>query len=165
MQIGRPVLNYKIVQLKAEKELYQDVLVTNLDEEYRDLTVHLLLAYEWMKNACPSVKYIYKIDDDTYVHLKYTEKYVKRLEFLRVTSNDTVSFIIIIIMMYLSLYLFFLSPSLNFSESLWKSTETMDPWNFIGKYRKMIIFTPIFANTGTDCGERVVQLCEAFLCK
>lgn len=59
---------WKRVQQEARE--YQDVVLLQLTDSYKNLTLKHLLALKWALENCPRVPYILKADDDTFVDTK-----------------------------------------------------------------------------------------------
>ena len=57
-----------------------DVIVVNVAENYKLLTVQLMIGYMWVHEKCPGAKYVLKVDDDTYAYLGTVEHIIRRTE-------------------------------------------------------------------------------------
>ena len=64
----------------VEAKLMGDLIVVNLSEDYNLLTVQVLMGFIWVHNNCQGVKYVLKMDDDTYANLFNLEQYILRTE-------------------------------------------------------------------------------------
>ncbi|XP_077993957.1 beta-1,3-galactosyltransferase 1-like [Glandiceps talaboti] len=72
-------------QLMNEAELYDDVILTDLVDHYRKLTMKTLMALRWTIEFCPQALFVMKTDDNSLVHLQNIVKYLlaaKRKNFI-----------------------------------------------------------------------------------
>ncbi|KAH9518783.1 Beta-1,3-galactosyltransferase 4 [Bulinus truncatus] len=53
----------------SEAEAHGDVLFLNMSDTYRNLTLKVLSSLRWAKDACPGVKFVAKVDMDTFVNV------------------------------------------------------------------------------------------------
>ena len=55
--------------IMAESSIYNDVIVTNFFDSYRNLTLKTLASLQWVDTYCPSAQYFLKCDDDSIVQV------------------------------------------------------------------------------------------------
>ncbi|CAG5124665.1 unnamed protein product [Candidula unifasciata] len=72
-------------QIQSEADLHNDILYLDMIDSYRNLTLKLLSAFKWVRDNCPCLSFVLKVDFDTFVNvpllldaLLYSES---RLEF------------------------------------------------------------------------------------
>ena len=53
-----------------EAKTFNDILVGNFDDTYRNLTWKTVFGYWWMTGQCSDIKYFMKTDDDMYVNVE-----------------------------------------------------------------------------------------------
>ncbi|XP_059162422.1 beta-1,3-galactosyltransferase 5-like [Physella acuta] len=77
--------NQTLEELKKESEIHGDVLFLRMTDTYRNITLKLVSALKWVTEFCPLVKFVLKVDFDTYVNVPLLVDTVlaleKRLEF------------------------------------------------------------------------------------
>ena len=64
----------------VEAQLMGDLIVVNLSEDYNLLTVQVLMGFIWVSSNCQEVRYILKMDDDTYANLLNIEQFILKTE-------------------------------------------------------------------------------------
>ena len=57
-----------------------DVIIANVSQEYNLLTVQLLIGMTWIHKHCSNLKYVLKVDDDSYVHLGELDRLIRTTE-------------------------------------------------------------------------------------
>ena len=57
------------MMIREESRMYNDVIIADLHDSYRNLTLKTLSSLKWVDSYCPSAKYFVKCDDDTLVHV------------------------------------------------------------------------------------------------
>ena len=67
-------------QIMEENRQFNDVIISEFHDSYRNLTLKTLASMEWVNKYCPSAKYFVKCDDDTMVNV------VNLLRFLKVNQ-------------------------------------------------------------------------------
>ncbi|CAL1538012.1 unnamed protein product [Lymnaea stagnalis] len=65
--VGKPDNDDSLFLLNKEKMQYNDLLVGNYADSYRNLTLKVIHGFNWSANYCPS-SYIIKTDDDCFVN-------------------------------------------------------------------------------------------------
>lgn len=65
--VGKPDNIESLSRLKEEKTQFNDLLVGNYADSYRNLTLKVIHGFNWSTNYCPS-SYIIKTDDDCFVN-------------------------------------------------------------------------------------------------
>lgn len=55
-------------KIQKEFQQYDDIILGNFIEAYRNLTYKHLMEYKWTLDSCSSVKYVVKMDDDIMVN-------------------------------------------------------------------------------------------------
>lgn len=66
-------LNYNVAD---EHQLYDDILLINFTENYRNLTLKTVSAFKWAVSNCKHVNYVMKVDDDMWVNLEALQETV-----------------------------------------------------------------------------------------
>jgi len=65
--------------VQAENQLYGDIIQGNFMDTYNNLTLKTISMLEWSNQHCPLVKYLFKTDDDMYIHMPIVFKVLDRL--------------------------------------------------------------------------------------
>lgn len=61
-------------ELEAERDLFGDIVMGDLVDSYRNLTLKTIMAYEWLSSYCSHAQIVVKTDDDVFVNIfKLTE--------------------------------------------------------------------------------------------
>ncbi|XP_041362259.1 beta-1,3-galactosyltransferase 5-like [Gigantopelta aegis] len=55
------------VDKEAEKK--GDLILVDIDDTYYNLTRKVLMGFKWIKEFCPIVKHVMKVDEDTYINI------------------------------------------------------------------------------------------------
>ena len=61
-----PIVMAKIME---ESKQFNDVIISEFHDSYRNLTLKTLASMEWVNKYCPSARYFVKCDDDTMVNV------------------------------------------------------------------------------------------------
>ncbi|KAJ8039139.1 Beta-1,3-galactosyltransferase 1 [Holothuria leucospilota] len=61
------LLNEKIME---EFQIFQDILISDFQDSYRNLTLKTLSGLEWASLHCSNARYVMKVDDDTLINFK-----------------------------------------------------------------------------------------------
>jgi galactosylxylosylprotein 3-beta-galactosyltransferase len=91
--IGMRDLNDETTKrIRAESDVYSDLLLLeDLKDSYKNLTLKLLQSLEKVNNVTPNFKYLLKCDDDSYVKLDYLSvdllEYAKKLKAARAEKS------------------------------------------------------------------------------
>jgi len=64
--------------LKQEATIYNDVIMENFDEKYRNLTLKTQGQLKWATEHCSSADYVMHVDDDVFVDLHSVVKYLTK---------------------------------------------------------------------------------------
>jgi len=64
--------------LKQEATIYNDVIMENFDEKYRNLTLKTQGQLKWATEHCSSANYVMHVDDDVFVDLHSVVKYLTK---------------------------------------------------------------------------------------
>ncbi|XP_071814519.1 beta-1,3-galactosyltransferase 5-like [Apostichopus japonicus] len=67
--LGKPKEEKLIADIKAEQEIYQDILMEDFDDTYKNLTLKVLMGMKWASEYCSNASWVMKVDDDVYVDL------------------------------------------------------------------------------------------------
>ncbi|PIK39379.1 putative beta-1,3-galactosyltransferase 1-like [Apostichopus japonicus] len=67
--LGKPKEEKLIAEIKAEQEIYQDILMEDFDDTYKNLTLKVLMGMKWASEYCSNASWVMKVDDDVYVDL------------------------------------------------------------------------------------------------
>lgn len=57
------------LQIKKESELFNDIIQTNVEELYANLTKKSLAMLQWVRDYCSDARFVLKTDDDMYINL------------------------------------------------------------------------------------------------
>lgn len=57
------------VDLREENRIYDDLIVQDFTDTYRNLTIKTLMGLHWSKVYCPNFRFLMKTDDDVYVNV------------------------------------------------------------------------------------------------
>ncbi|KAK3595071.1 hypothetical protein CHS0354_043168 [Potamilus streckersoni] len=68
------MLPEKVLQEEATK--YKDIVQADFVESRHNLTIKMMTGLRWVKTYCPSVKYILKVDDDTFINVALFSDYL-----------------------------------------------------------------------------------------
>ncbi len=66
--------------LENEKQLYDDLILTNSIDSYDNLTLKTMATLEWIDTYCNKSKYILKTDDDMFIHVPNLLKFIRRIK-------------------------------------------------------------------------------------
>uniref|UniRef100_A0A914UJT6 Hexosyltransferase n=1 Tax=Plectus sambesii TaxID=2011161 RepID=A0A914UJT6_9BILA len=64
-----------VANLNAEQEQNNDMIVSTIQEHYRNLTLKVMSALEWKNNRCSNVNFLFKTDSDVVVNPTELVKY------------------------------------------------------------------------------------------
>lgn len=70
-----------------ENRKYEDIVVEDLHDTYRNLTLKSLRMMKWAIHKCSGVKFLLKADDDTFVNVQNLANYVAALKNLHESSK------------------------------------------------------------------------------
>ncbi|BFZ19951.1 hypothetical protein BsWGS_22989 [Bradybaena similaris] len=56
-------------QIQSEANQHQDLLFIDMLDGYRNLTLKLVSAFTWVRDNCPCVQFVLKVDFDTFVNV------------------------------------------------------------------------------------------------
>lgn len=73
-----------------ESETYNDIVQEDFIDTYRNLTYKALMAFKWIKEYCPKVKYILKTDDDVMVNTYALINHLRAMEHANITLTKTI---------------------------------------------------------------------------
>ncbi|KAA0712345.1 Beta-1,3-galactosyltransferase 2 [Triplophysa tibetana] len=57
-------------QLQKENQQYRDLLQSNFQDSYRNLTIKTMVMMEWLIRTCPHASYAVKVDTDVLLNIK-----------------------------------------------------------------------------------------------
>jgi len=69
--------------IREEAERYDDIVVGDFHDSYRNMTLKSLLGLKLVMEHCPGVKYILKSDDDMFINMPYLVDILKAQAFKR----------------------------------------------------------------------------------
>ncbi|KAL4219490.1 Beta-1 [Mactra antiquata] len=78
--IGKPWTRDVGKRIARESATYKDVIVSDFNDKYTNLTRKVLVGLQWARQYCPGFKFVMKTDSDTFVHVKNAIDYVKTVE-------------------------------------------------------------------------------------
>ncbi|KAI1703998.1 galactosyltransferase domain-containing protein [Ditylenchus destructor] len=67
--IGQPKRQDAMLALFEEQKAFNDLILYDHPDEYRQLHIKTHAVFKWQQSVCPNVKFIFKADDDTAVDL------------------------------------------------------------------------------------------------
>ncbi|CAL1545848.1 unnamed protein product [Lymnaea stagnalis] len=67
--LGRPETDAVREGVQVESELYQDIVMYEFVDSYKNLTVKTVIAMQWISSRCPNAKFFFKTDDDVWVNV------------------------------------------------------------------------------------------------
>ena len=76
--VGSPRTENERKQLEFENNIFHDVLVLNLLERYRFLTLKMLIALKYVACHCPNAQYFVKADDDTFLNVPALDREIEK---------------------------------------------------------------------------------------
>lgn len=76
--------------LEYEFGEYGDIVQENFLDTYRNLTYKAIMALKWIKDYCPNVDYIVKLDEDILVNTFALLEYIGELEANEFTNEKTI---------------------------------------------------------------------------
>ncbi|KAK6176991.1 hypothetical protein SNE40_015187 [Patella caerulea] len=56
-------------KVQAEANIHEDILMFDYTESYNNLTYKVLTGLQWLQKNCADIRYVMKIDEDTFIHL------------------------------------------------------------------------------------------------
>ena len=56
-------------QIEKESKLFNDIIQTNVEDKYENLTNKSLAMVQWVRDFCSGAKFVLKTDDDMYINL------------------------------------------------------------------------------------------------
>ncbi|CAG5124667.1 unnamed protein product [Candidula unifasciata] len=59
----------QFAELVSEARLHNDILYIDMIDNYQNLTLKLVSAFKWVKDNCPCVTFVLKVDFDTFVNV------------------------------------------------------------------------------------------------
>lgn len=65
-------------RVKKEAKLYQDLVVYDFVDDYRNLTIKSLLGMYWTSVYCNNARYVMKADDDVYINVPFVIRELKQ---------------------------------------------------------------------------------------
>ena len=75
-QVGKTTDSAVLQKLYIENELFGDIVITNLEEDYNKLTLNVLTSFIWASKYCGDAMLVYKTDDDSYLKLSTLEQHI-----------------------------------------------------------------------------------------
>jgi hypothetical protein len=68
--------NQSYSKIKKEANLYNDIVMVDLDDQYKNILYKHLTIYDWLMKNCHQLSYFIKMDDDVFVNLKRLSKHL-----------------------------------------------------------------------------------------
>ena len=65
--------------LLSESNKYQDIVIADFHDSYKNLTRKVLTGLKWVTVYCASAEYILKVDDDIFIHIPNLIEMLKRI--------------------------------------------------------------------------------------
>lgn len=78
--LGKTMSSEKNEQVQAESQIFQDILQEDLVDSYANLTLKSVLMLKFAHKLGQNIRYLMKVDDDSYVNLFRLMTYVTILE-------------------------------------------------------------------------------------
>ncbi|XP_076039159.1 uncharacterized protein LOC143024258 [Oratosquilla oratoria] len=69
--------------LQDEARNYNDIIMDNFQDSYKNLTLKTLASLHWLLQHCPKVPYILKIDDDVLLNVRALQRLLNCLQYAR----------------------------------------------------------------------------------
>lgn len=63
-----------------EDQIYHDIIQQDFEDTFYNLTVKLLLQFNWANTYCPQAKFFMTADDDIFIHMPNLVEYLQSLE-------------------------------------------------------------------------------------
>ncbi|XP_041375760.1 beta-1,3-galactosyltransferase 5-like [Gigantopelta aegis] len=57
------------IAVSKEAEERGDMILAEFEDSYFNLTQKVLMGFKWIKEFCPTAKYVMKVDEDTYINI------------------------------------------------------------------------------------------------
>ncbi|XP_031336998.1 beta-1,3-galactosyltransferase 1-like [Photinus pyralis] len=77
--IGKTYTKKTEKNVDKESRLYKDILMGNFHDKYENLPLKSVTMLRWVRDHCPSAKYLLKSDDDVFVNIPRLLKFIKKL--------------------------------------------------------------------------------------
>uniref|UniRef100_A0A0B7AAB3 Hexosyltransferase n=1 Tax=Arion vulgaris TaxID=1028688 RepID=A0A0B7AAB3_9EUPU len=68
-RLDRGNFSQQMKTIRSESDLHNDILYIDMVDGYYSLTLKVLSAFKWVKDNCPCVKFVLKVDYDTFVNV------------------------------------------------------------------------------------------------
>ena len=65
--------------VQMESNVYKDIVQESFDDDYRNNTLKTIMGFNWVSTHCPGAKYVFFVDDDYMVNIKYIWDHLHRL--------------------------------------------------------------------------------------
>lgn len=75
--LGQPVDRGLRQLMEQESQTYNDLVIGNFHDTYRNLTLKHLMALQWAASQCSQAQFVVKLDDDIIVNFKQLETYLE----------------------------------------------------------------------------------------
>ncbi|CAL1531598.1 unnamed protein product [Lymnaea stagnalis] len=76
--------------LKNESILYNDIVVADFEDSYRNLTIKILVGLKWVLKFCNMAEFALKVDQDTFINVPLMVEYLLHVRWKLVTDNFVV---------------------------------------------------------------------------
>ena len=71
-----------IHEIKTENDLFKDMLIPDVEDNYHTVGLKLMASFNWLKNLRNSnLKWIIKLDDDVIINFGMLQKYITKRRF------------------------------------------------------------------------------------
>ncbi|PVD27881.1 hypothetical protein C0Q70_10456 [Pomacea canaliculata] len=67
--LGKPRTDAELQWIQKEAEDFQDLVVMDFEDTYRNLTLKTLAGLNWISQHCSQASFVLKADQDTFVHI------------------------------------------------------------------------------------------------
>ncbi|XP_029004989.1 lactosylceramide 1,3-N-acetyl-beta-D-glucosaminyltransferase A-like [Betta splendens] len=74
--------------LLVEDHTYEDLIQQNFADTFHNLTLKLVMQFQWSQNYCPHARFLMSADDDIFVHVPNLVKYLQQLTSSQLVAKD-----------------------------------------------------------------------------
>jgi hypothetical protein len=67
-------------EMESEMHLYDDILLANFNDSYKNLTLKTMAMLEWTSSYCSKADYLLKADDDVFINVENLLKFIEKIE-------------------------------------------------------------------------------------
>lgn len=67
-------------KFQEEVELYRDIVIADMKDTYRNLTLKVLYMMEWAFTRCSQARYYMKVDDDVFFNVPLVLDFIASIQ-------------------------------------------------------------------------------------